>query len=154
MNRSQRVAQESPGALLDVGLKGMRGLLDPGCHQGGGDRKHGPAPHVTRQLTTVALSLKGRKLGLTSESDLRTLSEILDHLLLGHLDAGGNILMQWSKPVEWARKSGGAVASRLELIARPSAPAISSEERGAALALEGGGKKLQGPAKGLRKGRA
>ena len=48
VNRIQRVAQESPGALLDSGLKAMRGSLDPGSHQGSGDRKHGPAPHVTR----------------------------------------------------------------------------------------------------------
>ena len=131
---------------------GMRGLLDPGCHQGGGDRKHGPAPHVTRQLTTVALSLKGRKLGLRSESDLRTLSEALDHPLLGNLDACGDILMQRFKPVELAGRAGGAVASRMELIAQPSVAAVSSEERGAALALEGGEKKLQGLANGLRKG--
>ena len=109
---------------------------------------------MTRYLTTVALSLKGKKLGLRSESDLRTLSEALDHPLLGNLDACGDILMQRFKPVELAGRAGGAVASRMELIAQPSVAAVSSEERGAALALEGGEKKLQGPAKGLRKGRA
>ena len=130
----------------------MRGLLGPRCHQGGGDRKHGAAPHVTRQLTTVALSLKGRKLGLRSESELRTLSEALDHLLLGNLDACGDILMQRFKPAELAGRAGGAVASRMELIAQPSVAAVPPEERGAALALEGGKRKLQGLTSGLRKG--
>ena len=70
------------------------------------------------------------------------------------MDACGDIHVQRFKPVELARRAGGAVASRLELIAQPSFPAVSSEEQGAALALKGGEKKLQGPAKGLRKGRA
>ena len=100
----------------------------------------------------VALSLQGRKLGLKLESDLRTLSEALDHPPLGDLDACGNTLMQRFMPVELAGKAGGAVASRMELIAQPSVAAVSSEERGAALALEGGEKKLQGLANGLRKG--
>ena len=150
----QRVAQESPGALLDSGLKAMRRFLDPGSHQGSGDRKHGRTPHVTQYLTTVALALQGRELGLRSERELRTLSEALDHLLLGNLDACGDILMQRFKAVELAGIAGWAVASRMELIAQRSVSAFPSEEREAALTREGEEKKLRKLAYGLRKGKS
>ena len=79
------------------------------------------------------------------------MSKSLDHPLLGDLDACGDTLMQRFKTVELAGKAGGAVASRMEQIVQPSVAAVSSEERGGALALEGGEKKLQELANGRGK---
>ena len=62
--------------------------------------------------------------------------------------------MQRVQAVELAGKTGWAVASRMELIAQPSVSAVPSEEREAALTLEGGERKLQGLADGLRKGKS
>ena len=128
VNRIQRVAQESPGALLDSGLKAMRRFLDPRNHQGSGGRKQGLTPHVTQYLTTVVQALKGRELGLRSERELRTLSEALDHLLSGNLAACGDTLMQRFKAVELAGEAGWAVASRMELIPQSAVSAGPSEE--------------------------
>ena len=154
VNKIQRVAQESPGALLDSGLKAMRRFLDPRNHQGSGGRKQGLTPHVTQYLTTVVQALKGRELGLRSERELRTLSEALDHLLSGNLAACGDTLMQRFKAVELAGEAGWAVASRMELIPQSAVSAVPSEEREAALTLEGRERKLLGFADGLRKGKS
>ena len=109
---------------------------------------------MTQYLTTVGLGLQGRELGLRSERELRTLSEALDHLLLGNLDACGDILMQRFKAVELAGIAGWAIASRMELIAPHFASAIPSEELEAVLGREGEKKKLKklayGPAVALR----
>ena len=154
VNKIQRVAQESPGALLDSGLKAMRRFLDPRNHQGSGGRKQGLTPHVTQYLTTVVQALKGRELGLRSERELRTLSEALDHLLSGNLAACGDTLMQRFKAVELAGEAGWAVASRMELIPQSAVSAVPSEEREAALTLEGRERKLLGFSDGLRKGKS
>ena len=150
----QRVAQESPGALLDSGLKAMRRFLDPRNHQGSGDKKQGLTPHVTQYLTTVVQALKGKELGLRSERELRTLSEALDHLLSGNLAACGDTLMQRFKAVELVGEAGWAVASRMELIPQSAVSAVPSEEREAALTLEGRERKLLGFSDGLRRGKS
>ena len=91
-----------PGALLDSGLKTMKRSLDLGNHEGSGDRKQGPAPHVTQCLTTVALALNGKELGLRAERERRTLAKALDHPLLGNMAACGDILIQRFTAVELA----------------------------------------------------
>ena len=67
----------------------------------------------------------------------RTLSEALDHLLSGNLAACGDTLMQRFKAVELAGEAGWAVASRMELTPQSAVSAVPSEEREAALTLEG-----------------
>ena len=62
--------------------------------------------------------------------------------------------MQRFKAVEPAGEAGQAVASRMELIPQSTFSAVPSEEREAALALEGREWKLLGFADGLRKGKS
>ena len=151
-NIIQRVAQESPGALLDSRLKAMSRFLDPRNHQGSGGKKQGLTPHVTQYLATVVQALMGKELGLRSEKELRTLSKAPDHLPSGNLAACGDTLMQRVKAVELAGKAGWAVASRMELIPHAAVSAVPSEEQEAALALKGSERKLLGFSDGLRKG--
>ena len=151
VNKIQRVAQESPGALLDSGLKAMRRFLDPRAHQGSGDKKEALTPHVTQYLTTVVQALRGKELGLRSERELRTLSEALDHLLSGNFAACGDTLMQRFKAVELSGESGWSIASRMELIPQSAASAVPTEEREAALTLEGRERKLLGISQSVKK---
>ena len=151
VNKIQRVAQESPGALLDSGLKAMRRFLDPRAHQGSGDKKKALTPHMTQYLTTVVQALRGKELGLRSERELRTLSEALDHLLSGNLAACGDTLMQRFKAVELSGESGWSIASRMELIPQSAASAVPTEEREAALTLEGRERKLLGITQSVKK---
>ena len=62
--------------------------------------------------------------------------------------------MQRFKAVELAGEAGWAVASRMELIPQSAVSAVPSEEREAALTLEGRERKLLGFADGLRKGKS
>ena len=62
--------------------------------------------------------------------------------------------MQRFNAVELARRSRGAVASHMELIPQSAVSAVPSEEREAALTLEGRERKLLGFADGLRKGKS
>ena len=106
---------------------------------------------MTQYLTTVVQALRGKELGLRSERELRTLSEALDHLLSGNLAACGDILMQRFKAVELSGESGWSIASRMELIPQSAASAVPTEEREAALTLEGRERKLLGISQSLKK---
>ena len=79
---------------------------------------------------------------------------LMDHLLSGNLAACGDALLQRFKAVELAGEAGWAVASRMELIPQSAVSAVPSEEREAALTLEGRERKLLGFADGLRKGKS
>ena len=61
MNKSQRIAQKPPGALMNPERKAMKGFLDRKDHQESGSRNQCLTPHVTLYLTTVIQALKNKR---------------------------------------------------------------------------------------------
>ena len=84
-NKSQRIGQESPEALLKSELKDTKKFLNFEDHQGSDGRKRGLALRMRLYLTTMVQALKGRELGMKSKKVIKTWSKALDHPLSGNL---------------------------------------------------------------------
>ena len=84
-NKSQRIGQESPEALLKSELKDTKKFLNFEDHQGSDGRKRGLALRMRLYLTTMVQALKGRELGVKSKKVMKKWSKALDHPLSGNL---------------------------------------------------------------------
>ena len=125
----QTIALESPGALLEDGLKAMRKFVsiaaaaEPGRDQG--IALSNLRNLVTNYLTTALTpSQKHGAFTRPVERELRTLAAALDSLIAGGAAAVGDILMQRFRAVELAQEEGWVRAGLLEAIANPGVSSI------------------------------
>ena len=141
LSRLQHTAERRPGKLTRQGLEAMGRHLAP---RYGGDRGVNVRAGVDLEpiaqvyLTNVLLPSRPPGMNLCNERELRTLAEVLDHILRGDLLRAANIAIQRFKAVEAASSSEGSweIAQRLELIPPTAISTTSVAEREAAMKAE------------------